>query len=410
MLPPTCVVVPTYWTRAGSQSLPGDAVYDHPTPLDGSSTLPALLESLAKLETPFYLLVLVAVTGPDVAAAAERRVRELLSEHLTVASLLFGPTELARFHAWLRQNDLDYATSFLDLQTYAKVRNLQLAVPLILGSQAIVAVDDDEIVTDPLFVEKGVEFLGTYLDGHRIDGLSGHYLQEDGTILLKVDPAKASSANIFDRKAAIMNAATETLEARPGNIVATPFCFGGNMEFTPELAASVGFDPGITRGEDIDYLIDARLEGKRFFLRKDLQILHCPPKGGSYRDVSRSKLEQDVVRFLYEREKLRLSQQRSDLETLTAQSLMPYPGEFLEGSIEEAAVEALQAAGHPGDARQFVQQVLESLPARIERYLEFRQQWPAAMEALAGNEEMNEALTSKVQAPTRTAAKTKVQP
>ena len=383
MLPSTCVVVPTYWTRAGGESRPGDAPYDHPTMLGGSTTLPALLESLETLDTSsFYLLVIVAVTGEDVAAQAEEEVRNLVRRYQHLHPLVFGPSHLS----WLR-NRWDSqgqtgALSSLDLRTYPRIRNLQLAIPHALHTEVTVAVDDDEIVTDPLFLQKATEPLGTEIDGRRVDGLSGHYLQENGTILLHVDPDKANSSNLFDRKAMIMNAATEQLENAPGNVVETPFCFGGNMEFTADLAAAVGFDPGITRGEDIDYLINARMEGKTFFLRKDLRILHCPPKGGSYKDASISKLTQDVVRFIYEREKLLTSQTEPGLHPVSPAQLMPYPGEFLDRDIDHDAVDALERAGYDGSAREFVQQTHAGAHGRVEAYLEFRRQWPQLMASL----------------------------
>ena len=397
MLPETCVVVPTYWTRAGAESRPGDAVYDHPTPVDGSSTLPPLLESLALFDTStFYLLILIAVTGPDVTVDAEARVRELVSGHSSLPTLLFGPSQLDTLHRRLRDGRVSEAASFLNLQGYPRIRNLQLAVPLCLRSAAIVALDDDEIVTDPLFLRKAVEPLGTRVDGAVVDGLSGHYIQENGSILLEVDPAKAASPNLFDRKAVIMNAATEKLEAEPGNIVETPFCFGGNMEFTADLAASVGFDPGITRGEDIDYLINARLEGRRFFLRKDLRILHRPPRGGSYKDVSRSKLEQDIIRFVYEREKLEASQTAAGLQALSAENLMPYPGDFLNPGVDDDAVAALEAAAYQGDARRFVGEVRADARNRVRRYLHFRAEWPRVMQALADDSQLFDMLAREV--------------
>jgi len=343
MLPSTSVVVPTYGTRAGAAELPEDAVYDHPTPLGEPGTIGALLDSLENLDTSsFYLLVIAAVTGDDVAAAAEENVRRMLAERPEIVSLVFGRSQLPWLHEWCAGRGVAEAAAFLDLQNYPKIRNLQLALPQALGSRAIVALDDDEIVTDPEFLHKAIEPLGSAGGGQRVAGLSGHYLQENGSSMLNLDVGKAQSPNMFDRKAAIMTAATEMLEEEPGNLVETPFCFGGNMEFTPELAAAVGFDPSITRGEDIDYLINARMEGKTFFLRKDLRILHCPPRGGSYKDVSLSKLEQDIVRFTYERAKLQASQQSSELQPVTVEELMPYPGEFFSDHLETDAIGALE--------------------------------------------------------------------
>ncbi len=392
MLPETCVVVPTYWTRAGGETRPGDAVYDHPTPVDQPGTLAALLESLTKLDVSrFYLLVLVAVTGDDVAADAERRAAGLVERFPSIHSVVFGPSRLVGLHRWLADNSLP-GVGFLDLRTYPKVRNLQLAIPYAMGSRAIVALDDDEMVIDPAFLEKATQPLGTEVDGVRVDGLSGHYVQEDGSILLRVDAAKAESRNIFDRKAVIMNEATARLEQEPGDLAPTPFCFGGNMEFSAELAAAVGFDPDITRGEDIDYLINARMEGKNFFLRKDLRILHCPPQGGSYKDASLSKLEQDVIRFLYEREKLQVSQQHPELHPVNAADLVPYPGDFFAESLETDARSALEAAGYPGDAAMFVQDVKHDIPRKVERYLAFRREWPGTLAAMRADSRVGESI------------------
>jgi hypothetical protein len=397
MLPRTCIVVPTYWTREGGEPREGDAVYDHPTALGGPDTLHALLESLTTLRGEFYVLILVAVTADDVAYAAEAQVRRIASRYSGYPTLVFGSTQLAAMHQRLRDVGLGGVESQVALTNYPTIRNLQLAVPLTLGSEQIVALDDDEIVVEPDFLQRAVEPLGSRIGGTIVDGLSGHYLQGDGGIMLKVDPDRAHATNLFDRKAAIMNQATEAVESIPGEIVPTPFCFGGNMEFTVELAASVGFDPGITRGEDIDYLINARLEGRHFFLRKDLTIVHRPPSGGSYRDTNLSKLQQDVIRFLYERAKLECSHHHPDLASLTAEDLMPYPGEFLARDIEADAVEALRAAGFPGDAAAFVHEIRDGAAQRVERYLDFRQQWPRLTGALRASAALRDTLMRTVQ-------------
>jgi hypothetical protein len=396
MLPGTCVVVPTYWTRPNGAHQTGDAVYDHPTPVDGKGTLEALLESLSGLTADFYVLILVAVTTEGVRAAAEQRVRTIAASYPQLEALVFGGREYGLLRQWLDDKSLSSSLQFLQLRRYPLIRNLQLAVPLCLGSNAIVALDDDEIVVDPSFLQKAVEPLGAHEGGRRVDGLSGHYLQPNGGILLQVEPSKESSRNLFDRKASVMNEATEELEANPGGLVVTPFCFGGNMEFTQGLAASVGFDPGITRGEDIDYLINARMEGRTFFLRKDLTILHCPPPGGSYKDTTSSKLEQDVIRFMYERQKLALSQADNDLHPVTAEELCPYPGDFLTEDIESEAADALTSAGFDGDVRNFIEGVNAGIPERLDRYLSFRQEWPRTMATLREAPELANSLLKQM--------------
>ena len=70
--PDVTIVVPTYWTwHRDGPSGPVQAVFDHPTPLDGAppggvGTLPRLLESLSLMEgPPFSVLVLTATVHPD---------------------------------------------------------------------------------------------------------------------------------------------------------------------------------------------------------------------------------------------------------------------------------------------------------------------------------------------------------
>ncbi len=58
----------------------------------------------------------------------------------------------------------------------------------------------------------------------------------------------------------------------------TPFVFGGNMVIHRDLFTVVPFDPEVTRGEDIDFLINAKMFG--FKLLSD-EYLALGDKGGS---------------------------------------------------------------------------------------------------------------------------------
>lgn len=343
MLPEIAVVVPTYWTRAGGESRPGDAVYDHPTPVDQEGTLVRLIQSLTMLDSSrFYLLVVVAVTGLDVAADARRKVENIVRSVPQIASIVFGSEDLSRMTSAMGFSS-DEAKELLGPQRYSPVRNIHLAVPVALGSDVIVALDDDEVVTDEHFLEHALEGLGGTVAGIHVDGVSGYYLQDQsGSILLKTNPEAERANNVFDRKAVIMNEATEKLQTSPGQLVETPFCFGGNMVFSRELASTIFFDPSITRGEDIDYLINARLAGKSLFLNKDLRVLHLPPPGSSYKDVAHHKVVADVVRFIYEREKLSSWQKIGAVREVSAQELSPYPGEFLTDGLDRDSHEVME--------------------------------------------------------------------
>ncbi|HEV3312347.1 MAG TPA: hypothetical protein VG815_17695, partial [Chloroflexota bacterium] len=305
----------------------------------------------------------------------------------------------------------------LGLSGYSRVRNMQLAVPLALGCDMIVAVDDDEVVTDPRFLERAGEGLGSTIDGHRVDGSGGYYLQDEaGRILLQAPPGSEHAPNLFDRKAVIMNEGTQALEARPGRIVPTPFCFGGNMVFAPELAASVCFDPSITRGEDIDYLINARLAGRWFFMNKDLRILHLPPKGGSYKDVAFHKVVQDVLRFVYEREKLVRWREIGGVEEVTAQDLDPYPGEFLGSNLASDARAVIEhiidqtpetdraALGVAASADEFLNEARSRADEGVRMYRSFQHAWGEMMAQLRQDASLTDYLINRMSVGSPSAA------
>jgi hypothetical protein len=335
------VVVPTYWTRAGGALESGDAMYDHPTPVDDEGTLGRLLESLTLLDVrQFYVVIVVAVTALSVAAEASARVRATAQRYPSLSTLVVDDSVLTQLEAAVT---IPNVTDLIALTDYSRVRNLQLLAPLALRCRAIVAVDDDEVVIDPKFLFRAIESLGSVIDGRVVAGLAGYYLQNrKGQILLDVAAASSMAPNIFDRKAVIMNDATNRVQAKRGKIVPTPFCFGGNMIFTPDLAARVCFDPAITRGEDIDYLINARLIGHWFYMNKKLTILHEPPAGGSYHDSAFHKTVQDLLRFVYEREKLKAWRQIGASEPVTAEDLDPYPGIFLRPDLDGFVGEVFQ--------------------------------------------------------------------
>lgn len=387
------VVVPTYWTHPGGAARPGDAVYDHPTPLDDEGTLGRLLDSLVLLDgNRFYLVIVVAVTNPELGAEASAVVRRVAARRPGLRVLVVDDQLLARVAPRIPAGA---GAALIGLREYSLVRNLQLLAPLALDASAIVAVDDDEVITDPDFLEQATSSLNGIIDGRRVDGLAGYYLQDrSGRIMLEVPADQADPLNVFDRKAVIMNEATRRLEAVAGQIVPTPFCFGGNMVFTPRLAASVCFDPAITRGEDIDYLINARLAGHWFFMNKALRILHLPPAGGSYHDVAYHKIVQDVLRFVYERAKLRAWREIDAVEPLTLDDLDPYPGLFLREDLDRSALEIVnriveetngeqrETLGLPVSATEFMRQAEDRARQGVASYRRHQEAWGSLVSAV----------------------------
>jgi hypothetical protein len=187
--------------------------------------------------------------------------------------------------------------------------------------------------------------------------------------------------------------------------VDTPLALGGNMVFPSKLFRSVAFDPGITRGEDIDYLMNSRLLGFSWYLDRDLAITHLPPKASAGDPLTTSpyaKLQRDVLRFVYQRQKIRISRQHADLQPLEAEDFGVYPGEFLEEDLEAQALEALQIMRpHDADKRFFPepQRMLEMARQRAKRaeeYPGFNASWKRVLDTVDGDRQLKEGMRRKL--------------
>lgn len=330
------VIIPTYWTWPSSEAQqPTTAAYDHPTPLDSGSTLPPLLEDLAcQRRGPPRVLILLGLAHPALGEAASRHLREILAPYRGRLDLrLCDSAAFETLKETLQPSKLQ--SELIHLNGYAGIRNLQLLVPHVLGAGVVIALDDDERV-EPDYVERAVSHMGEVKDGERVLGLAGPYLQPDGGVLLKEGPR---TGNVFRDKAHHINAAMRMLTRQTAGLVSSPMALGGNMVFHRELFTRVCFDPGITRGEDIDYLINARLLGIRWWFDPELRILHLPPR--QHEAPAYQRTREDVFRFIYERQKLRLA------GVSRPPWLEPYPGALLGADLEQHASSALRADSTP---------------------------------------------------------------
>ena len=402
----TVITIPTYWTWDSERPAgPAEAIFDHPTPVDGESTLPRLLNSLCQIVgSSFTVWVLTATVHSALQRAAEQRVAEIVApfrERFPIAQ--FTVSDLAALRERMRERITnirlrrgEFAPLF-SLRSYPGVRNCQLAISHAMGAEVIIALDDDEIV-DPDYVERARHFVGRVVEGvncadERVLGLAGLYLDAGGNTLL---PESLPTGNIFLDKSAIMNEGAWALQRAPGRLVDTPIAFGGNMLFHRDLFTCVGFDPSITRGEDIDYLINARLVGHRFWLDKKLFITHLPP--GTHNTPPYAKLAQDVCRFVYEREKLQLT-------GADPAQFDPYPGRFLRDDVAPQALAALEALATPeavnrfGSPKEIVAIAERGAREAALSYLEFAARWPGLMEAIGQDAELRERLLARFDRP-----------
>jgi hypothetical protein len=380
----TCVVIPTFWTRRGGRS--SDRlinVYDHPTPIDGESPLTECLRSLETVRDVGKVVVLVATTDSSIANEAEDRVRDIVEDFHSLDTMVFGPAALGSLHRRLEQLEFSDMVSGVSLIGYGAVRNTGLTVAATLGADVCVFVDDDEVVTDPDFLHTGVEGLGMKTPegkilfaktGYYVDAMGGHHLKDD-----------AQWFDAFWRQADVYNEAMGAVDAPP-RVKAVSFAFGGCLALHRDMYANVSFDPWVLRGEDCDYVVNARMHGGDVFLDGAWNIVHRPPQPAS----PALEFRQDVYRFVYEHRKLEFARSQIDLRRVTAASLRPYPGDFVGATVSWRALATalLRAlAGREPGAHLAVARAVFTDAARYARrncdnYFAFQRRWPLLMDRL----------------------------
>jgi hypothetical protein len=322
------VAIPTYWTYPGGTG-PEELVFDHPTPLDSEGTLRRTLESLIPLVTPeIEVGVVAAPTANSLEAAVEKRVREVItSPPLPYPVRLFGVSHLRILQDFCRSQGRGQWLPLLSLAGYSQIRNLSLILANICGAGATLSLDDDEVIADPDFLAKIEEDLEVLGRKHPVFGLAGVYRNGDGSVLL---PEPNDPWTEAWPKIRWLNEALQKLVLDGDRLKSTFLGFGGNLVVPAALGRRLPFDPAITRGEDTDYLLNARLWQIPFFLDNTLSIIHLPPEKPH---PTWLRLRQDLIRFCYTRLKLRQQEPEPGQAVVSPLDLMPYPGNFLKNDL-----------------------------------------------------------------------------
>jgi hypothetical protein len=329
------MVVPSYWRRPAAEPWRAtDSVYDHPVPLDEEGTLGRLLDSLSILgRKDFRLVVLGVANAVDIREALTEKLKALIRSHTpAVQTHLFSYPELAAVHHHLISQGMEDFVPLLRLDGYSNIRNLCVFTAHLFGSEAAVLIDDDEVFEDPEFMDKATEFIGGVHGGREILSVAGYYINPDGDFILNRPPSPWMA---HWNKDDCMNRAFAKIIGREPRLKVTPFAFGGNMVIHRKLFTEVPFDPLIPRGEDIDFLINARMFGHSFILDNRLSIKHLPPPK-TYPTWRR--VREDILRFVFEKKKLDSQEALPGTTRVSAEDLDPYPGEFLKDDLEEKIV------------------------------------------------------------------------
>jgi GT2 family glycosyltransferase len=287
-----CMLIPTYWS---SQEFPTWKTFDHPTPLDEEGTLGRTLKNLAEVSYPDPVVLFPAPLDPSVEAKI-RAIGNLYDLDVRV----FTRSDLADIKSILEKNAFPAdLIGTIAADSYGGIRNIGLLYAILRGYENAVMIDDDECVA-PGYHSQALRYMGETVSGMRILGKTGAVTDEngrkfyDGQAVFKLD--NWPKDELFNENVRI------EMEA-PGSLSPCTVAFGGNMVIHRDMFMRVPFDPFGSRGEDDDYVMNARYLGFPFFFDKDLTLLHLPPKRkrGYW-----TRQRQDILRFRYAREKIRL--------------------------------------------------------------------------------------------------------
>lgn len=378
------VIIPTYWARRRSRGNGRSlSPFDHPTPVGEAGTLPECLESLRKVKDLGRVVVIVAAADESTALRAEDLVQELLAGMPDMDAIVFGTAEMGSLNRRLEQIEFVDAMEGVNLKSYGSVRNTGLAVAAVLGSQAVVFLDDDEVVVDPDFLQRGMEGVGeAAVRGRPLLAKTGYYLGESGGIAMA--PATSWHDKFWPQDESFNSAMATVLE--PPRIKPATFAFGGCLALHRDMYCNVPFDPWAVRGEDVDYVIDVRMHGGDVFLDNEWSVVHKPPKPSSEAAVFRH----DVFRFIYTHRKLEFAESQVDLRQVKPASLMPYPGRLVDASVgwrarTTAILRALagkERGAYLRIARESVSEAERYARDNCERYFAFQRRWPMLMDRL----------------------------
>ncbi|MDH4139476.1 MAG: hypothetical protein OEV43_02785 [Coriobacteriia bacterium] len=361
--------------------------YDHPTSIDEEGTLGACLRSLEHVEGLGKVVVIVAATDPRIEHTAEDRVRDILGDYPGIDTLLFGPAELGSLHRRLEQVEFADMIHGVSLVGYGAVRNVGLIAAAVLASEALVFLDDDQIISDTSFLECAMEGLGASLgDGRKILAKTGYYTDTEGRYQRHSEPRLA---DMFWRGEDGFNDALSIVDAPP-RMRETPVAFGGCLALHRDMFCNVSFDPWVLRGEDIDYVINARMHGGDVFLDGEWSVIHKPPMLES----EALQFRQDVYRFVYEQRKMEFAKSQVDLRQVTPESLMPYPGPFVTSSVTWRAmatallrgITSKRGTGYLRIARTAARDAAEYARTNCQNYFDFQRRWPMLMERIWGDD------------------------
>ncbi|QOY60598.1 glycosyltransferase family 2 protein [Thermophilibacter immobilis] len=379
------IIIPSYWAQGNQPGTLGErGVYDYTTPID--KPLPELELCLASLEQVRGVLrvVVLVVAPPSCADSARARVNSICRAHASLNPLVIGDQEAAHVEKAVGRMAHHVTGETVSLRGYGAIKNMGLAVASVFGYDVAVFLDDDEVVLDPDFLVNAVYGLGSLTRQNlQILAKSGFFIDASGSPYAQGSDAWSekywTKADDFNR---IMEKAQGPVRITRSNHMCGCCCALHAAAFT-----KIPFDPYITRGEDLDYLLNLRANGLDVWFDNAWCVRSQPPEEMA---PMPSLFMQNVHRWLYEYRKLDAMNSRRDLRMVTRESLMPYPAPWLSSEVRRRVFQTALRRLIVGPDRASYLRILtrgryeadKFARSSSSRYLSFAMVWPTIASAL----------------------------
>ena len=397
------IVIPTYWddNQSNSQDLNTLKSYDHATHIDAlDPELEGCLTSLDSVNGVMRVIVLL-VCPSHIETQAKERVCEICKRHSQLNITLITQDE-----ARIIQNRIEHIApemqgEYISLRGYGSIKNMGLCVASILGHDCVVFMDDDEIALDPNYLIDAVYGLGRK-NRQNIPLLvkSGYYQRADGSPF--ADDSKITWTNKYwDKKKAFnawMAGALAGTRISKSNILCK-----GCMALHAQAFTKVAFDPFITRGEDMDYLISLRMYGIDVWFDKNWYVRHLPPS----QKHTAPRFLADAYRWLYESQKVAWANAHTKLRPITVRSLSPYPAEWIRPEVisnisitaKRRMLTSHEKASYYKIWSKYLPEAMLYAQKHAHSYFVFMNFWPTIIMGLWNNKKLAELILETAQIP-----------
>lgn len=394
------VVIPTIFQSVRKKKRQSDdpcARYDHPSTPGRADELRRCLQSLRFVRDLGRIMVIVGGED-DCLQEAAATVEATVNEFPDLDILVISEPENRLIHQRLAQLGVDDMEKAVGTTGYAAIRNLGLVVSAVLGHDAVVFLDDDEVVDDPDFLHAAMYGLGKLTKrGVPILAKSGFYYNTDGTYL---SMSQNKWYNRHWQQGRTFNKWIE--QAMYGaRLSRSNHVCGGCLALHQEAFKRLAFDPWIPRGEDLDYMLSLRMYGSNIWFDNQWSLRHLPPETAD----EGQRFLQDIYRWLYEYRKLEFSRTQIDLLQIPPSSLQPYPGPFLQPGltkrIKKTAFRRSLTRPNKRSYRMAAKAATNEAAAYAEKncskYFGFQYVWPELMNRVTGDSILSTALLQSVE-------------